>query len=140
MKIATSDAEIERCFDVMSQLRTHLDRNKFLVTVRIMEREGFHLSYVENKNEIVAVAGYRISTNLALGKNLYIDDLVTSENARSMGYGEMMVNWLRNIAIEEGCSVFHLGSGTSRSQAHKFYFNQGFGIEAYAFCEALGES
>ena len=139
-KLATSDADILKCFDVMSQLRMNLNCNEFIKIVRLMESEGYHLSYIECKSEVVAVAGYRISTNLAMGKNLYIDDLVASGSKRSKGYGKIMVNWLRNIAINNNCSVYHLGSGTNRSQAHKFYFKEGFSIVAYAFCESLDNS
>ena len=38
---ATIDSEIERCFDVMSELRPDLERDTFLETVREMELQGF---------------------------------------------------------------------------------------------------
>jgi GNAT superfamily N-acetyltransferase len=136
---AKSDAEIQKCFDVMAELRTHLERADFLKTVRHMESEGFRLAYIEDEGEIVAVAGYRICTNLFLGKNLYVDDLVTSANARSGGYGKQMIDWLREKAIEAGCEAYHLDSGTQRGRAHKFYFDQGFTITSYHFSEQLSD-
>ena len=45
-KIAESDDEIENCFDVMAELRTHLKRDQFLETVREMEKQGFKLSLI----------------------------------------------------------------------------------------------
>ena len=134
---AKTDAEIQKCFDVMSELRTQLKRDDFLSTVRHMESEGFRLAYIEDGEAIVAVAGYRIYTNLFLGMNLYVDDLVTSATARSKGYGEQMIKWLRAKANEEDCRSYHLDSGTQRGQAHKFYFNQGFTITSYHFSEQL---
>ena len=134
---AKTDAEIQKCFDVMSELRTQLKRDDFLPTVRQMESEGFRLAYIEEGDAIVAVAGYRIYTNLFLGKNLYVDDLVTSATARSKGHGEQMIKWLRAKANEEDCRSYHLDSGTQRGQAHKFYFNQGFTITSYHFSEQL---
>ena len=76
---ARTDTEIKKCFEVMSKLRTHLKKDEFLQLVQQMETEGFRLAYLEDKGTIVAVAGYRIFTNLFSGKNLYVDDLVTSE-------------------------------------------------------------
>jgi len=134
---AKTDAEIQKCFDVMSELRTHMNRVDFLDTVRHMETEGFRLAYLEDDDVVVAVAGYRIYTNLFLGKNLYIDDLVTCPNSRSKGYGEQLINWLRDKAIKADCRAYHLDSGTQRGQAHKFYFNQGFTISSYHFSEQL---
>ena len=124
----------------MSELRTKLRKSDFLKTIRHMETEGYRLAYIEEKGKVVSVAGYRIYTNLFMGKNLYVDDLVTSETVRSKGYGEQMVEWLRNVARQEGCKVYHLDSGTHRSAAHKFYFRQGFTIASYHFSEELNES
>lgn len=139
-KQATTDQEIESCFDVMSELRTHLQKSEFLATVRHMETEGYKLAYIEDQGKVVATAGYRICTNLSIGKNLYVDDLVTSEKVRSKGYGEQMVKWLRNEAKMTGCDFYHLDSGTHRGEAHKFYFRQGFTIVSYHFIELFSSS
>ena len=139
-KQAITDNEIEQCFEVMSQLRTHLKKKEFLSTVRNMETEGYKLAYIEDKGVIVVAAGYRIYTNLVMGKHLYVDDLVTLESARSKGYGEQMVKWLRNEAIRENCNFYHLDSGTQRGEAHKFYFRQGFTIISYHFSEDLNDT
>jgi GNAT superfamily N-acetyltransferase len=102
-----------------------------------MEKDGYKLAYIREEANIVAVAGYRINTNLFMGKHLYIDDLVTAESQRSKGYGENLLSWLRELAISEGCSYLHLDSGTHRGRAHKFYFEQGFTIASYHFSEQL---
>lgn len=136
-KQAITDKEIEDCFDVMSELRTHLLRTSFLNTMREMEKEGYKLAFIKDKEKVVATAGYRVYSNLFMGKHLYVDDLVTSESERSKGYGEEMVVWLRNIAIKEGCNFYHLDSGTHRKEAHKFYFRQGFSIASFHFSENL---
>lgn len=136
-KQALSDQEIMRCFNVMLELRPHLMRENFLATVRAMELEGYKLAFIEVQGVVVAVAGYRIATNLFMGKHLYVDDLVAAETVRSQGYGEALVSWLRAQALEAGCHYFHLDSGTHRGQAHKFYFKQGFTIASYHFSEQL---
>ena len=139
-KRAITDQEIENCFNVMSELRTKLHKSDFLKTVRHMEGEGYRLAFIEDQRNVVAVAGYRIYTNLFMGKHLYVDDLVTAEATRSKGYGEKMVKWLRNEARKESCNFFHLDSGTHRGGAHRFYFRQGFTIASYHFSEELGEA
>ena len=124
----------------MSELRTKLRKSDFLKTIRHMESEGYRLAFIEDDGKIVSIAGYRICTNLFMGKHLYVDDLVTSDTARSKGYGEQIVKWLRNEARKEACNVFHLDSGTQRGGAHRFYFRQGFTIASYHFAEELGDS
>ena len=134
-----TDDEILSCFDVMVELRPHLRRDDFLMTVRSMEKEGYQLAFIEDEGVAAAVAGYRIATNLFMGKHLYVDDLVTASHFRSKGYGEKMIEWLRNKAVDAGCNYLHLDSGTHRGQAHKFYFNQGLTIASYHFSQPLND-
>jgi len=110
-QIATTDSEIENCFDVMAELRTHLGRNTFLKTVRDMEQQGFQLAYLKDNDNVVAVAGYRIASNLFLGKHLYIDDIVTSQKVRSRGYGDANTFISTQQCIAEIHIVFILGRG-----------------------------
>lgn len=138
---AITDEEVLACFDVMSELRTALVKEHFLLTIRHLEAEGYNLVFLKEKDSgnIVAAAGYRIYSNLFMGKHFYIDDLITSKLARSNGYGEKMLMWLREQAKENECQVFHLDSGTHRSQAHKFYFKQGLNIASFHFSEQLND-
>lgn len=136
-KQAVTDEEIARCFPVMLELRPHLEQDAFVNQVRSLETEGFKLAYIENDNTVVAVAGYRMFTNLVMGKSLYVDDLVTAQSHRSLGYGEQMLTWLRSVARENGCKYLHLDSGTQRHLAHKFYFRQGLVIAGYHFGEEI---
>lgn len=137
VKIATSDEEISKCFAVMSELRPHLIESEFVDLVRHMGNEGYQLIYVENDNAVVAVAGYRIHTTLFMGKNLYVDDLVTSEECRSEGHGKILIDWLRNQAKNHDCRFLHLDSGTQRHRAHRFYLRQGMDIASFHFSEKL---
>ena len=130
---ALTDQEIADCFPVISELRPHLEATEFIALVRQMESEGYRLAYLRDSENVVAVAGYRISTNLFMGKNLYVDDLVTGSKFRSKGFGETLLTWLHQLAVSENCKVLHLDSGTQRHQAHKFYFRQGMVATSFHF-------
>ena len=137
-KIAETDQEIMDCFDVMSELRPHVHRFDFLPLVRHMQSEGYRMAYIEGEGRVVAVAGFRTSTNFHLGRHLYVEDLVTASDVRSQGYGDRFIAWLRELARSEGCDYLDLSSGTQRAGAHKFYFTRGFNIASYHFTEKLG--
>ena len=137
VQAATSDEDISKCFAVMSELRPHLMESEFVDLVRHMGTEGYQLIYVENDNTVVAVAGYRIHTTLFMGKNLYVDDLVTSEECRSEGHGKVLIDWLRDQAKKHDCRFLHLDSGTQRHRAHRFYLRQGMDIASFHFSEKL---
>ena len=137
---ATTDQQVEGCLEVLTELRPHLSHlrsDEFLATVRAMENDGYKLVYIKDEGTVVAVAGYRVYTNLFMGKHLYVDDLVTTETARSKGYGQQLLAWLRHQANEHDCKVLHLDSGTQRPEAHKFYFREGFHIASFHFSQQL---
>lgn len=136
-KVAKSDAEVAACFPIIAELRPHLESATFVDLVRGMELEGYRLAYIENDDSVVAVAGYRITTSLFMGRNLYVDDLVTGSHSRSQGYGAEMLEWLRSIAVQSGCTHLHLDSGTQRHRAHRFYLRQGLDIASFHFSQKL---
>jgi GNAT superfamily N-acetyltransferase len=130
---ATTDAEIADCYDVMAELRPHVSRERFLPLVKQMHAGGYRLACIRERGRVVAVAGYRVSTNLFYGRNLYVDDLVTAESERSKGHGKALLEWLKRLAIEDGCDAFHLDSGVQRKRAHQFYLREGMELSSYHF-------
>jgi GNAT superfamily N-acetyltransferase len=116
---AETDEAILDCYEVMAELRPHIPRDAFLPIVRAMQGDGLRLACIREDGRVVAVAGYRVSTNLFCGRHLYVDDLVTAEAARSKGRGKALLAWLRARAVAEDCEVFHLDSGVQRKRAHQ---------------------
>lgn len=131
---AESDEQIAATFDVMKQLRPHLDRGAYVATVRGMQAsDGFRLVALVDDGVVRAVAGYRYMRMLYCERLLYVDDLVVDERVRSRGYGSRILDWLKDEARREGCAELQLISRTVREQAHRFYFREGLGIECFHF-------
>jgi GNAT superfamily N-acetyltransferase len=138
IKLAISDADIRRCAGVMQQLRPAIGEDEFLTRAKRQQaEEKWRLVYLEDGGEVVAVSGFRILDCMATGKTLYVDDLVTREDQRSSGYGEKLLNWMEQLARDEGCAVLRLDSGTHRTGAHKFYFRMGMPIVSFHFMKKL---
>ncbi|MBD0385075.1 MAG: GNAT family N-acetyltransferase [Nostoc sp. C3-bin3] len=133
IQLAESDCKILGCFPVMSQLRPHLKQAKFIEQVRYQMKEGYQLAFLELEEQAVAVAGFRISTCLASGKFLYIDDLVVDELKRSQGYGQQLFQWLIEYARNHDCEHLTLDSGVQRFAAHRFYLMERMNITSHHF-------
>ena len=134
VKLAESEADIKRCFPVMVQLRPHLTSDEFtLGAKRQSQQEGYQLAYLEDANEIKAVAGFRVSEMLSRGRFLYVDDLVTDHDSRSKGYGDFLFDWLVEYAKSQNCCHLELDSGVQRVDAHRFYFRKRMQISGYHF-------
>lgn len=132
IELAISVAEIEQCFPVMSQLRSHLQTDNFVQQVQTQMETGYQLAYVQD-TQIVGVAGFKIDNNLAWGKYLYVADLVVDEAVRSQGYGEALFTWLIKYAQKHDCQQFHLDSGVQRFAAHRFYIRHKMNISSHHF-------
>jgi GNAT superfamily N-acetyltransferase len=137
VELVETDDAIASCYDVMAELRPNVSRSEFLPVIRAMQADGLRLACIRADGCVVAVAGYRLSTNLFYGKHLYVDDLVTTDSERSKGYGKELLAWLRALAVENDCDAFHLDSGVQRKRAHQFYLREGLELSSYHFSERL---
>ena len=130
---AKTDDEIRACFTVMAQLRPHLAAEDFVPRVRRQQESGYRLARLDADGRVTAVAGFRLLENLAWGRFLYVDDLVTDGETRSRGHGERLFAWLIAEAGRNGCGELHLDSGVQRFGAHRFYLRHGMDITSHHF-------
>ncbi len=135
---AETPEQVARCFEVMRVLRTELAAvESFVEKVIRQQPQGYQLALLEVDSEVRAVAGFRISENLAWGRFLYVDDLVTRSVDRSLGRGRMIFDWLIAEARAAGCGQLHLDSGVQRFDAHRFYLMQRMQISSHHFALKL---
>ena len=135
--LAQTKEEISLCYPVMAQLRPQYSPDQFVSQVEDQIKEGYHLAYLIDENIIKTVAGFRISHNLAWGKFLYIDDLVSDRKYRQSGVGTVLFEWLVDYAKYNQCQQLHLDSGVQRHQAHRFYARRGMDISSHHFVLSL---
>ena len=135
---AQTDEAIAATFDVMRQLRPHLEAHAYVTQMRgLMQSEGLRLLVARVDGEVRALATYRVMTMLYCGRLLSIDDLVVDERVRSQGLGSQLLARLREEGRALGCNEIQLISRVTREQAHRFYFREGFGIECFHFRRRL---
>jgi len=116
---------------VHRQLRPLLPDDYAIKMVRVLQ--GARLVLAVKGDAVVGLAVYRWHENTFDGLKFYIDDLVTDETRRSEGIGHALIAYLEDVAIKLGANGLILDSGTQRTQAHKFYFREGFVIPAFNF-------
>lgn len=137
VSLAQSDDDVLACFDVMHQLRPYLLKEEFIDTIREMMVGGYQLAFIKEGDQVMSIAGFRVARNLWMGKHLYVDDLVSDQNARSQGHGDALMAWLTDLAKNQGCRFLHLDSGVQRADAHRFYMKQGMSISCFHFQKSL---
>ena len=131
---AVTPESVARCFPVMRQLRTHFEDEKiFVEQVERQRRDGYRMAFLEDGQEVRAVAGYRLMESLFSGRFCYVDDLVTDTTGRSLGYGGALLDWLAATARAAGCKKLELDSGVQRFAAHRFYLTKRMIISSHHF-------
>jgi len=136
--LAESAEAIDRCAQVLAQLRTGLTCGEIVRRIDEQRRQsGYRVAYLESGGQVESVAGFRVTSHLAWGRTLYVDDLVTREQHRSSGFGSALFDWLIELARREDCSQLHLDSGVQRFDAHRFYLHKGMDITSHHFALKL---
>lgn len=138
IKTLESEAEILASFEVMKELRNHLEKESYVSSIRELgAMANYMLLGLFEDGVIQAVAGFRISKSLAWGKYLYIDDLVTLATNRSAGHGKKLLDWLKDFGKAQNCNRLDLDSGIQRFGAHRFYLRERMDILCYHFVVGL---
>ncbi|CAF1214268.1 unnamed protein product [Rotaria sordida] len=128
-----------RVHNIYLQLRPHLpiDQKTYIDQIRNIRHNGSVRIIIainnNDKNEVLGLAAYRVVYNIKYGKHIYCDDLVTSENRRSLGVGRCLINYMKNEGKKLDINQLTLDSGCQRGQAHKFYYREGFIISQFGF-------
>lgn len=133
IRLAQSESDVRACWPVMAQLRDRLDEAAFVRAVERQRAEGYRLAFLRDAGAVRAVVGFRLGHNLAWGRFLYIDDLITDETSRSRGRGGELFDWCVELARREGCAQLHLDSGVWRYDAHRFYLRKRMSISSHHF-------
>ncbi|MBM7693904.1 GNAT superfamily N-acetyltransferase [Peribacillus deserti] len=119
-----TDQEFKQAFPLMNQLCDHLNEQEYFDLLGRMRKEGYRLFSLMNKeNQMLALAGIYIHIDFFNGKYIWVSELVTSMEARSGGYGKLLIEDIEAFGKKENCQKVILYSGLSRDRAHHFWEN-----------------
>ena len=133
IRAISTNAQLRELWPVVAQLRPHLDEDRFVTQTLRQFEHGFCATALYVDGAPRAFAGWRVLEMLAVGKHIYVDDLVTDATTRSKGHGKLLLDWLKAEAVRLGCVRLQLDSGTQRKDAHAFYLREGLRIESLHF-------
>ncbi|MBB5018432.1 hypothetical protein HNQ59_001721 [Chitinivorax tropicus] len=121
---------------VHRQLRPQLPSD-YLSAMQGVVKDGGEIIVAIDGQLVKGLAVFRSFLDTFNGLRFYVDDLVTDETQRSQGIGHALIAWLEAEARRRGATSLSLESGTQRTQAHKFYFREGFIIPSFSFRKPL---
>ena len=137
IKEASTKEDFLKCFEVVHELRPHLEEDRYLTLMLYMIDEGYKMIFIEENGKGVSFCGYRYTTMLHRGRSIYIDDLCTLPEVRGMGHAGALLSYVIAEARREELQSVHLDSGHQRHHAHRLYLNHGFMITSHHFALTL---
>jgi GNAT superfamily N-acetyltransferase len=123
---------------VLRELRTKLTEEHLAAVYDEGHPQGLRSTVAyDDQGTAVGGAGWRmIATTVALRKH-YVDDLVTTQSARSTGVGAAMLAELTVRTRAAGCTAIDLDSALHRADAHRFYLRERMPIVSFHFAKLL---
>ena len=133
-----SPAERGEALPILRELYPSLNEGRYATLLAEMVADGYRQFAVRNEAaEIVALAGVAVHVNLYYGPHLFIYDLVVKEDARSKGYGGLLMDHVEGVARREGCETAALACDLEREEALRLYERRGYQKPSYAMRKAL---
>jgi GNAT superfamily N-acetyltransferase len=124
-------------YPLLQVLRPELSRAAFDELVTGGLRQGLTvLAALGEHGACVGVALYRVLVTTR-ARILFVDDLVTSPDARSRGVGASLFGELERRGRAAGCQRVELDSGMTNHGAHRFYYRHRMAAIALHFAKDL---
>ncbi len=122
---------------VLAELRPHLTSELLAEIYAEGHPQGLRFTAAYDDGSCVAVAGWRLMATTVVVRKLYVDDLVTTGQARGRGIGGALLRELEARARGAGARTIELDSGVAREGAHRFYFRERMAITSLHFARLL---
>ncbi len=89
--------------------------------------EKERLLVMEEEGKVIAFISLHLITQIAVeGDFMRISYFAVDQQVRSKGIGKKIEEYATALASELGCDRIELHSHSRRTQAHQFYFRQGY--------------
>lgn len=135
--LTRNDPRWSEALPVLQELRPHLTADSLQQVLHEGEPQGLRFTALYDNGRCWAVAGWRIVANTSAIRKLYVDDLSTTAEAQSRGFGSRLLAELAQRGSAAGCRSIDLDSGVQRYAAHRFYLRERMSITAHHFTRPL---
>jgi GNAT superfamily N-acetyltransferase len=102
-----------------------------------MLAHGYRMAVVREGAGTLAVSGVWVGTKIYSGKYLEMDNVVVDAAHRSRGLGQLLTDFVTDLARREGCQMMMLDAYRENEGAHAFYERNGFVKRGYHFLKKM---
>ena len=102
-----------------------------------MIAHGYRMVTVTEGDACLGVSGIWVTCKFYCGKYLEMDNVVIEAGHRSRGIGQILTDFVTDLARQEGCSTVMFDAYLSNEKAHIFYERAGFTKGGYHFIKKI---
>lgn len=99
--------------------------------------QGVKFFTLAKDGSVVGLVQYTVTTNLENTKQIQLNEIVVDRDNQNEGLGKLMLDYLKELAVNNDCKVIYLGTNIANGKAQKFYFSNGFKIGAFSMYKTL---
>lgn len=105
---------------------------------RYIEDSDKEILVVKNDSKVIGMVSMMFLTRLNQKRpELYIPELIVSEDHQHRGVGKMLIDACVKVGKEKNCHRIRLESGNQRTDSHEFYKKNDFEQSGLSFTKAL---
>ena len=136
-RILTQKSEMTPLFPLIHQLNNQVTPDYYSEVLEEMVPHGYRMVAVYEGDECLGLSGIWVAAKIYCGKYMEMDNVVIAAVHRSRGIGQLLTDFITDLARQEGCSSMLLDAYLENERAHAFYERSGFTKRGYHFVKNL---
>lgn len=136
-RILSLKSEMLPLYPLIRQLSPGVAEERYDHLLDDMLAHGYRMVTVWAGDVCVGLSGIWVATKIYSGRYLEMDNVVVAETHRSMGIGQVLTDFIEQLALSEGCEMMMLDAYLENEKAHVFYERAGFYRRGYHFLKKL---
>jgi ribosomal protein S18 acetylase RimI-like enzyme len=137
IKTVDSASEMMAQYELITQLNPKVTLQDYMLMINDMVTLNYKQAVAYSNEKPVGICGFWINTKIYSGKYIELDNVVVDTNFRSKNIGQLLCDYVLEIAKQNNCKTAMLDAYLENTQAHVFYQRIGFTKKGFHFIKPL---
>ena len=124
-------------YDLICQLSPNVTFEEYSLMINDMVKLNYQQAVAYINEKPVGVCGFWINTKIYSGKYIELDNVVVDTKFRNKNIGQLLCDYVLEIANKNNCKTAMLDAYLENTQAHTFYERIGFTKKGFHFIKPL---
>ncbi len=137
IRLLTQKTEMVPLHWLIRQLSPKVTEARYLFLLDDMLAHGYRMAAAFEGDQCVGLSGIWTGTKIYSGKYLEMDNVVVADSHRGKGVGQLLTDYITDLALAEGVEMMMLDAYRENHKAHAFYERAGFVRRGFHFLRAI---